>query len=118
MRKIKIISSTIFLILIFSSYSYAESSADQGKVTFESKCVACHMLSENRLIGPGLKGVTQRRNREWLTGFIKDPGRYLAEKDPIATELLSEYIVPMANMGLTDEEVDSVLLYLEAQDAS
>lgn len=36
----------------------------------------------------------------------------------IATELLSEYIVPMANMGLTDEEVDSVLLYLEAQDAS
>lgn len=118
MTKVKIFSIFFILSIIFTPLSYSEASADLGKTTFEAKCTACHMLSDARLIGPGLKGVTQRREREWIAGFIKDPGRYLAEKDPIATELLSIYMVPMANMGLTDEEVESVLLYLEAQDAS
>lgn len=118
MKKTKILFSLLFFILMITPYSYAESSVDLGKTTFEAKCTACHMLDEGRLIGPGLKDVTQRREREWLAGFIKDPARYFAEKDPIATELLSEYMVPMANMGLSDDEVESVLLYLEAQDAS
>ena len=33
--------------------------------------------------------------------------------DPVAKELLKEFMVPMPNQGLTDQEVDAVIAYLK-----
>ncbi len=92
----------------------AEGSAENGKTLFSGKCSVCHSLGAGRLIGPDLKGVTGRREKSWLLGYIKDPDKYLAT-DPIAQELLKEYQIPMANLGLTDAEVADVVAYLETQ---
>jgi len=90
---------------------------DAGELIFETHCVACHTIGDGKLIGPDLEGVTERREREWLLGYIKEPSKYLYEiKDPIAVALLKEHIVPMTDLGLTEEEVEAVVTYLENPD--
>lgn len=84
-----------------------------GQVTFEAKCVACHTTGTDRLVGPGLEGVTERRDHDWIVSFITNPDGMIADGDSIATELLAEYMVPMPNFGLTTEEAEAILTYLE-----
>jgi mono/diheme cytochrome c family protein len=85
---------------------------DQGQELFEEKCTACHSLGSDRMVGPGLAGVGERRDREWLVAFVTTPDRLIAEGDSIATRLLAEYQVPMPNLGVTAGEADLGLAYI------
>lgn len=91
-------------------------SPEQGQTIFQQKCTACHTIGRGKLVGPDLIGVTARRERSWLVRWIAAPDKMLAEKDPIAIQLLQEYNnVPMTNLGLTEAEVASLIAYLETQ---
>ena len=83
--------------------------ADAGQIVFEAKCTACHKL-EKRHIGPALKGVTERRTPEWIMNMILDP-ETMVKENKLAKELLMEYISPMANQSLTEDEARSILEY-------
>ena len=88
--------------------------ADAGKQIFQERCTPCHTVGGGPLVGPDLKGVTARRPREWLQQWIAAPDAMLAKKDPIATELLTQYRnVPMPNQGLGASDVTAILAYLE-----
>ncbi len=88
--------------------------AEQGKAIFDKNCASCHTIGGGDLVGPDLKGVTDRRDREWLEHWLSKPDEMLAHKDPIATEMLAQYQnIPMPNQGLTDAEVEALLFYLE-----
>jgi len=41
-----------------------------GKGIYEMKCQSCHKLTDERLVGPGWKGVTQRREPHWIMNMI------------------------------------------------
>ncbi len=86
-----------------------------GEQVFQGTCVACHTLGTERLIGPGLAGVLDNRDREWLLSFITEPDGMLASGDPIATELLAEYSVPMPNVGTTRAQAEAALDFLANQ---
>ncbi|MEK7777900.1 MAG: cytochrome c [Chloroflexota bacterium] len=90
-------------------------SADEGMRLFQEKgCSACHTIGQGDRLGPDLKGVTDQRDTVWLTRWLLATDKVLAEKDPIATELLKKYNnVPMPNIGLTADQVASLLAYLE-----
>jgi mono/diheme cytochrome c family protein len=93
-------------------------SVDEGAALFKEKCVGCHTIGGGKLVGPDLKGVTQRREKSWLSRWILAPDKMLAEGDPIATQLLQEYNkVPMPNLGLNETQVASLIAYFEAIDA-
>ena len=88
--------------------------ADTGKQIFQEKCVACHTVGGGPLVGPDLKGVTAKRPREWLAQWIAAPDAMIAKKDPIATELLSQWRnVPMPNMGISATDATAILAYLD-----
>jgi mono/diheme cytochrome c family protein len=87
---------------------------DQGKTLFESRCVACHQF-EDRYVGPPLGGVTERRNSDWVMNMIYNPSEML-QKDPIAKELLAEYLTPMVNMNVDEKETRAIFEYLRAHD--
>ncbi|MEM9648871.1 MAG: cytochrome c, partial [Bacteroidota bacterium] len=60
--------------------------ADRGEAKFNSICVACHMVDQ-RMIGPAMKGVYERRSPAWVMNMILNPDGMLRE-DPIAKALL------------------------------
>jgi len=91
------------------------SRAAEGAELFTVKCTACHKREE-RYIGPALAGVTQRRKPEWILNMILNP-EVMVKEDPTATALLMEYIAPMTNQNLTEEEARAVLVYFMTEDA-
>ena len=88
-----------------------------GQETFNSKgCGACHSIGKGKISGPDLLGVTERRDEEWLKKWLKNPDT-MVFTDPIAKEMLQEYMVPMPNVGLTDEQVTYLIEYLKFEDS-
>ena len=84
----------------------------RGEELFETRCVACHSLGTDRLVGPGLQGVTERRDPAWLRAFIAAPDRMLAAGDSLARQLLATYQVQMPNLGLSAADADSIVAFL------
>lgn len=74
------------LILLIAAPSTAQDTA----AFFKQNCVSCHTIGGGRLVGPDLKDVAQRKDREWLTKFIADPKAMLDSGDPYAAKLLQE----------------------------
>jgi mono/diheme cytochrome c family protein len=89
--------------------------AEKGEGIYQQKCSPCHSLGEgDRSTGPDLAGVTQRRDRQWLVRMIQEPERLIAEKDPVVLELLARFNnLPMPALGLSDADVEAILVYLE-----
>jgi mono/diheme cytochrome c family protein len=91
----------------------AETDAAAGQQLFQEKCVICHTVGKGPLLGPDLKGVIEKRPREWLEQWIAAPDAMLAKKDPVAIELLHQFRdLPMPNQGLKPSDVNAVLAYL------
>jgi cytochrome c len=88
----------------------------KGKEVFIAKCSACHKISK-RVVGPALAGVTERRSPEWIMNMIMNPEEMVA-KDPVAKQLLAEYLAPMANQNVTEEEARLLLEYFRTKTAS
>jgi mono/diheme cytochrome c family protein len=87
---------------------------EAGKAVFESKCAVCHSAGSERRVGPGLEGVTGRRDMDWLIAFITGPDRLIGGGDSIAHELVAEYGMPMPNLGVSEAEARDILAYLDA----
>lgn len=86
-----------------------------GKATYELKCQSCHRLTEEKLVGPGWKGVTQRRQPLWIMNMITNVDMML-EKDPEAQKLLEQCLVRMPNQHITDDEARQVLEFMRSND--
>ena len=85
--------------------------AAAGEAKFNAICIACHMVDQ-RMIGPAMEGVYERRSPEWVMNMILNPDGMLKE-DPIAKALLKEYNnAIMLNQNLTEEEARAVAEYL------
>lgn len=88
-----------------------EEMAARGEAQFNAICTACHM-AEQRMIGPALKGVYERRSPEWVMNMILNPDGMLKE-DPIAKALLKEYNnAIMLNQNLSEDETRDIAEYL------
>jgi protein SCO1/2 len=83
--------------------------------TYRFRCLACHSLGAEDGLGPGLQGITDRRDRTWLARWLKEPDKMLAEKDPIAIDLYNRYNkVLMPNLRLSDSDAEGLINYLES----
>ena len=89
---------------------------EAGVLLFQNRCSACHTIGKGDAVGPDLAGVTSRRDRDWLVRYLRAPDQMLAAQDPIAVALSAKYKdIPMPNLRLSNDEIDMVLSYLEAQ---
>src|SRR5262245_13671251 len=97
---------------IAATASPSDPEALQGKMMFDTRCLACHTIGRGPAIGPDLLGVTERREARWITSWLHSPEDVLA-KDDTAKALLSRFKVPMPNQNLSDVEIARLLKYLK-----
>ena len=86
-----------------------------GKSVYEIKCAACHKLTDQRVVGPGWAGVTERRKPEWIMNMITNVDVMLAE-DPEAQAQLKECLVRMPNQNLSTKDARDVLEFMYEND--
>ena len=87
-----------------------------GKQAFESKCLVCHSIGQGNKLGPDLAGVKKRRSEEWLTNWLKSPGKML-ESDADAKAMLKEFNnIPMPNQNLSEREIKQYLMFFRWAD--
>lgn len=82
---------------------------------FNAKCFACHKLTDEKLVGPGWKGVTDRRSPEWIMNFITNT-QVMLDKDLQAQSLMVTCVVRMPNQDLTDEQARQMLEFMRKND--
>ena len=106
----KIISS--FIIFIFFTGINLQAQ-DDGKKLFQI-CSACHSIGKGKLIGPDLKGVTERLDRDWLASFINNSQAVVQSGDEYAVKVFQEYnSIPMPPNNYSDEQMNILLDYIE-----
>lgn len=82
-----------------------------GEAKYNIVCTACHMANQ-RMIGPALSGVYERRNPAWVMNMLANPTEMIKE-DPIAKALLKEYNnAVMLNNNLSKEDTRAIAEYL------
>lgn len=92
-----------------------EARVGRGKAIFDMKCSACHKLTDQRLVGPGWKGVTQRRKPEWIMNMITNVDVML-DTDPEAQKLLELCLVRMPNQNVSIGDARDILEFMRQND--
>ena len=97
-------------------------SITKGEELYRNRCAACHTMGDGpglqakRALGPDLLNVTHKRKRTWLTRWLKEPDKMLAEKDPVSVAMLAKFKnVPMPNLRLDEQEVYDLLAFIETE---
>src|SRR5689334_13620670 len=89
--------------------------AAAGEKVYNVKCASCHKLTDEKLVGPGWKGVTQRHKPEWIMNFVTNTDEMI-DKDPKAQAMLELCMVRMPNQNLSDEEARNVYEFMRKND--
>ncbi len=110
----KLITGLTFLFLISFSISAQEGDPENGKKLFNTNCAACHKL-DKKLIGPPLKGISEKRENTWLQAWIKDNNALRASGDQDAIDIFNEYNgMPMTPyLQLSEQDINDILAYTD-----
>lgn len=87
-----------------------------GEKIFKANCQPCHRIHQ-KLVGPPLAGVLERRDSLWVISMIRNSARLIASGDPTAVKLFREYngIQMTSFTSLSDEELRNLLEYLKIE---
>jgi len=101
------LSSLLFSLPSFSQTAEAE--------TNYAVCKACHTIGGGKLVGPDLKGVTEKYDEAWLVKFIQNSQALIDAGDPAAIKVWEENSkIPMPpNPQLNEEQVKDIILYIK-----
>ncbi len=92
-----------------------ENMITKAQVIYNAKCFACHKLTDEKLVGPGWKGVTDRRKPEWIMNFITNT-QVMLDKNLQAQSLLATCVVRMPSQDLNDDEAREMLEFMRKND--
>jgi cytochrome c2 len=101
--------------LLFVFAAAAKAPADTGSAIFSAKCSACHTIGKGKLVGPDLKGITNKESHQWLHNWVSSPSSVVQSGDATATALVKQYPMQMPDLGLSPTDVDAVLAYIAQQ---
>lgn len=116
----------VLLLRPLSARSAASSAADtdadsartkfspEAAAVFGKRCTACHTYGKGVKVGPDLKGVNDRRKRDWLHKFIHASSVVIKSGDSTATALFAQFKQQRMPdwIDLSDKQIDDILDYL------
>ena len=86
-----------------------------GKSIYDMKCSSCHKLTDQRVVGPGFQGVTNRRRPEWIKNMITNV-EVMLDQDPTAQALLEECLTRMPNQNVSIGDARNILEFFRSND--
>lgn len=89
--------------------------AAEGQKVADTKCMSCHKTTDEKLVGPGWKGITKRQQPTWIMNFITNPDPMI-DKDPKLQAQLELCMVRMPNQNLSDDEAFQILEFMRQND--
>jgi mono/diheme cytochrome c family protein len=98
---------------LFLSFAFVANAAD-GKALFKQNCGVCHTTTQQKMVGPGLEGITTKRSEEWLIKWIKDSQALIKSGDADAIKAFEDggKVAMTSFTHLSDDEVKSILSYI------
>ncbi len=106
----------ITALLIFNSNQVLSQDVAAGEKLFKNNCAQCHKVTDQKLVGPGLKGVADRVPKPaeaWLIKWIKNSQSLVKAGDAYAVKIFEEYNKSvMPSQAVTDDEIKSILAYI------
>lgn len=92
-----------------------ESMLASGLAIYDMKCSGCHKLTDQRVVGPGWAGITNRRRPEWIMNMITNVDVMLDE-DPEAQKMLEECLMRMPNQSVAIGDARALLEFMRKND--
>lgn len=106
------VQTLCWILLAFGCIAVAQ----QPAAVFADQCSGCHSIGGGDGAGPDLKGVGERRQRDWLLKFLKDPHALIAAKDKTAVALQQQFNgMEMPGFDLPAGQAEALLDYIEEQ---
>ena len=109
-----------FLFLIAATTATLAQDAAEGETLFKNNCAACHASTDEVLVGPGLKGVSERRPIEWIVKWVHNPQAVIASGDKYANDLYNKFnkaaMTPYPNFS--EAQIKGIIAYIDASNAA
>lgn len=86
-----------------------------GNAIYSAKCQSCHKLTDEQLVGPGFKGVSERRTPVWIMNFLTNTDEMI-DLDPALQEQLEVCMVRMPDQALTDDDALAMVNFFHEND--
>ena len=100
-----------------SGYSYNQNQASRGSQIFRSRCIFCHKLTKERLVGPGLKGVTNRKSDSWILNTLTHLDKMVGTDLDDMPLFMTDCAVKAQGKNLTNEQAKAVLEFIKKNDS-
>jgi mono/diheme cytochrome c family protein len=86
---------------------------EHGKKLFNQKCKSCHAVTAEVVVGPGLKGILDRRDEAWLIKWIRNSQAVIASGDEYAVKIYEQYNKTQMQSfpELSDDDIRAILAY-------
>lgn len=117
-KRIKSYFLSLIIIISLSStselFAQDDAAVAAGKKLFNANCAACHKLNK-RAVGPALKGVSAKYDKEWLYSWIKNSTAMVKSGDAQAVAIYEEYngSVMTSFPQLSNEDIDNIISYTD-----
>ena len=92
----------------------------KGRELFKQNCAVCHSLSDQKITGPGLKGIYDRvpkPEEAWLIKYICNSKKVRESGDAYALNIYKEnesYEMTAFDSVLTEKQIKSIIAYISS----
>jgi mono/diheme cytochrome c family protein len=117
MKRLKVVALTFILGIFASNIGVNAQDVAEGEQIFKNNCSTCHAVTDEIVVGPGLKGISQRRPIDWIVKWVHNPAAVIASGDKYAVDLYNKYNKAQmtAYPNYSEGQIKSVIAYIDAQ---
>ena len=104
----------IGILTSLTASAQSDEAVQAGKKLFNANCAACHKLNK-RAVGPALRGISSKYDREWLYSWIKNSTAMVKSGDAQAVAIYEEYngSVMTSFPQFSNDDIDNIIAYTD-----
>jgi len=108
----------LFMSFFFTGFLISGTlTAGDAKTVFKQNCAVCHTTTDQKLTGPGLKGIADRAPKgDWLFNWIKNNEKMIKAGDAYGTKIFKENgnaSMTVFEGTISDEDIKALVEYIK-----